>query len=197
MFIYIFLFLIILIVITLMYTTIQLEIHNLKLIIPKSIGEIINEDYKIIINLYLFKRFKYKKIILTKEKFVKIKNKNNFQRLETKFKEKNIKFNLKKIKNIKQLKIDLNKLDLQINLGFTDAANTAIIAGGVSSVIAIFLSKIKNNNKSLFWKVIPVYKDKKILKIILNCTIQLKLINIFYVIYLLAANRKSFNHREF
>ena len=80
MFIYIFLFLIILIVITLMYTTIQLEIHNLKLIIPKSIGEIINEDYKIIINLYLFKRFKYKKIILTKEKFVKIKNKNNFQR---------------------------------------------------------------------------------------------------------------------
>lgn len=191
MFIYIFLLIVILLVIIVKYTTIQIEICNFKLAIPKNMGRIINEDYKIIIKLFLFKKLQYRRFNLTKEKFEKIKNKNNFQRLETKFKEKNIKFNLKKIKNIKQLKIDLNKLDLQMNIGFTDAANTAILVGGVSSIIAIFLGKFTNNNDLLFWKVIPVYKDKKILKMKLNCTIQLKLINIIYSIYLLITNTKT------
>ena len=194
MFIYIFLFFLLLVtilVIIVKYTIIYIEIYNFRVSINNGFSRIIGKDYKIIIKLYLFKKFNYKKFCLTEEKIGKIKNKNNFKKLETKFKEKNIKFNLRKLKNIKQLKLDLNKLELQINLGFTDAANTAIIAGGVSSIIAIFLSKITNNNKSLFWKVIPVYKDRNIFNMTLNCTIQLRLINIFYSIYLLTSNIKK------
>ena len=194
MFIYIFLFfllLVILLFIIVKYTTIQLEIHNFNLNIPKSVGRIINEDYKIIVKLYLFKKFKYSKIILTKDKLEKIKDKNNFKKLETKIMKRNIKFNLKKVEEIKKLKVNLNKLDLQIIFGLKDAAKTAILTGGISSIIAIILSQIAKKNESLFWKVTPLYKEKDIFNIFLNCTIQFNLINIFYLIYSLSHHSKS------
>ena len=194
MFIYIclfFLLLVILLFIIVKYTTIQLEIHNFNLNIPKSVGRIINEDYKIIVKLYLFKKFKYSKIILTKDKLEKIKDKNNFKKLETKIMKRNIKFNLKKVEEIKKLKVNLNKLDLQIIFGLKDAAKTAILTGGISSIIAIILSQIAKKNESLFWKVTPLYKEKDIFNIFLNCTIQFNLINIFYLIYSLSHHSKS------
>lgn len=197
MFIYIclfFLLLVILLFIIVKYTTIQLEIHNCNFNIPKRVGRIINEDYKIIIKLYLFKKFKYKKIILTKDKLEKLKNKNNFKNLETKILKNNIKFNIKKVEVIKKLKVNLNKLDLQIIFGLKDAANTAILAGGVSSIIAIILSKITKNNELLFWKVTPLYKDRDIFKVRLNCKIELELINIIYLLYLIASNTKKINN---
>ena len=180
MFIYIFLLFFLIcfsLVIIIKYTTIEIELNKLEITIPKKNRRTVNQDYKIIINIYLFEKLKVIKLILTKEKLEKKKRKINLKKIEKKIIGKNNKLNFDSIQNIKQLKINLNKLDLKIRIGLNDAACTAILVGGISSIIGLILNRIVKNDESFFWNVIPLYEEK-IINININFKIKVKLINI-------------------
>lgn len=128
--------------------------------------------------------------------------------------EKNIKTimsNEKIKKAIKNIEIRLDKLYLNINIGVEDAVLTSYLIGVISIIISNILphiiniknkttSEIKNKYK---YQVAPLYMNKNLYKINLNCIFDAKLVHIIYVIYLMkrrvdknerTSNRKSYEY---
>ena len=59
------------------------------------------------------------------------------------------------------IKVEIKKIDLEVQIGLRDAANTAILTGGIAGIIGIIWRKPK-------YKIIPIYANKDILKIKLD-----------------------------
>lgn len=177
-FLYFLLVLILVLAIFIVFTTVKIEILNVKFSSKKTNERYLNKDYQITLKLYIFRNINYFKININKPKIKNEKIRNNIKNIQTKvITEKN---NNKKITEIlKSLKIE--KINLQIEIGLEDAALTAISIGTISSAVAILLSKYveKNNN---FWKIVPIYQDRNIINVSLNSIISLRLIHIIYLL---------------
>lgn len=84
-------------------------------------------------------------------------------------------------------RIKVENLRLNIKLGTEDAALTSYIVVIISSIISIFLAKeIEEFSHDKYeYQIVPVYADKNILKLSINCIISIKLVHIIYMIYVL------------
>lgn len=177
----IFLSIIILVTIVVIFTTIQIHIQNIKYSTDKINGTKLNKHYKITIKLYLLEKINYFKIDITKNRAEKQVIKENISKLKTDIiKDKN-NFNLKALKAIKYLKFEIKKINLKINIGLKDAAKLAILVGGISGIIGGFLPKFIEEKAK--WKIIPIYQNRNLINIDLDCIISLKMIHIIYTIY--------------
>ncbi len=147
---------------------IGIEIENLIINTEKPKGEKINKEC----NIYLF-LLVFGKIKLFKKNFKKLKIKNfNFQRkdIDIKFlKNTDFKINYKELlKNI-----DIEQIELYLQIGTENAAITAILVGIISSFIGIILKKPK-------YQITPIYINKNLLKLELNCIISIYLMQYIY-----------------
>lgn len=163
----------------LLFTTIQLQISINK----KQISE-----YQIQVKLYIYEKINYFKLNITPKKIKRKKIQKKINKLKAKIKKNKSNFDIKKLKELKNLKPELKKLNLRLSLGLEDSAQTAICTGTISSIIAILLgivSTIQDNLKEtqVNWKIIPIYQNKNLLNIDFNCIINIKLIHIIYTIY--------------
>ena len=156
-FFYLSLGLLIILTILIVFTTIQIHIENIRLEIPKKNGRNINKKYKITIKLYIFEKISYFKLDITKYKMEK----------------RVIRKNLKMV------------------LGTEDTAQNAIIVGTISSIIAIIMGVLsekkilaigEGKENQINWKIIPLYQNRNLLNIDLNCIISFKLIHIINAI---------------
>lgn len=163
--------LLILFAILIVYTSrIGIEIKNLEIDTEKPNGKKINEQSEIYVYILIFRKIKIlkKDIRKMKKTSFKIKNKNiDFKIL----KKKNIKINYKEL--LQNIDIDIEKLDLYAQIGTQDAALTAILVGIVSSTLGVILKKPK-------YKIVPIYKNRNLIKVKLECIISVYLMQYIY-----------------
>ena len=183
-----------------MNITIQIELQN----VIYSTRNNFNKDYKIIMELYFFEKLNFLKINLTKSKMEKKKIQRNIDKLKQKMVKNQNKFDLRLLIYLKHLKIKVKKIKLNIDIGLEDAATTAICVGGASTMIAIILNNIIQKDDTSFWKVNPIYQNRNLLNVDLDCIFSLKMIHIIYTIYVLkkegdkqngrTSNRRAYAH---
>ncbi len=183
----------ILIILLIEFTTVQIHIQNLRFHTEKIDERNVSPKYKIIVKLYIFNKINYLKINLTKNQLERRFIKKNVNKLKKKIKQDKNKFDQKILSNLKKTELKIKKIDLKIYLGISDAAINAIIVGIVSSSIAVIMGILmdknildfnckckKEENNQIYWKIIPVYQNKNLLNIDLNCIISFKLIHIIH-----------------
>ncbi len=187
---------------------------NIKELFASNIPERQKKHYKIEISLKAFKYIKWIKISLTEEKVKKILEKPlvkiDFKKLEKDFK-------LEDIKVLKKLVPELTNLDLNLELGLENPIITAFSVMGIASTISIILpciiekkdkfkyANISNNNmmrklelssRKYKYNIIPLFQNKNLYKINLNCIIQLKMVHIINVIYIFLKKGRSDNNER-
>ena len=86
--------------------------------------------------------------------------------------------------SLKKSNIQLECIKLKADICTTDAVLTSYLVAVVSSVIAILirLSKAKIDYKNFYYKINPVYINKKILNIRLKCIISINFVHIITTI---------------
>ena len=157
----------------------KLELHISNLKISTIENPKVKAKYKIELGIILFDKIKIFNIDTSKMKV----NKQNLGKVVKKIQEKDENYTNKKIlneviKNLRHMEIEIKELNLKLNLGLEDAAQTAILVGITSSIIAILLkNQMKKSNK---YNVTPLYENKNILKLELDCIIRINLANYIY-----------------
>lgn len=104
----------------------------------------------------------------------------------------------KKIRDeFKKISIVLEKLDLNINVGLEDCIITSYLVGIIAVVISNILphvvaKKLKKAEISERYKyeIVPIYENKNLYKINLNCIITAKMVHIIYIIFLIKKEKK-------
>ena len=139
----------------------EIEIKNLDIDTQREKDEKINKNFKITLYILIFKHIKIFKKNLRK----KIKEQEKVKI------ENNIKTDYKEM--LKNIKIEISKLDFDLIIGTKDAAQTALIVGIVAGMVGNIVKKPQYSIK-------PVYVDKNILKLKLDCIIKINLINYIY-----------------
>jgi len=161
---FLFIFIILLILGLATYTSrIGFKIENLIIDTEMPKGQKINKDNRILVYITIFKKIK---IFEKDRKNIKLDNK----KLDIKL----IKNNDIKIDYREFLKhINIEQIDLNMQLGTEDAALSAILTGIIGAGLGIILKKPK-------YEVIPIFANKNLVKIKLNCIISLNLMQYIY-----------------
>lgn len=187
------LFIIVLIFTMLILSTIKLEIKDFIYDSTRPKSKKISQ-YKIIIRLKLFNKLTWLKIKITKEQIAKAINnklvkKIMLKRME-KFKEnKNIE--VKKLKVLKKLNINIDKLKLYIKLDTPTVTTTTTLTTIIATFISIILARTAstNNMNNYIYKIQPTFYMQNFLKICIDCIISLKMVHIINIIYILKKKR--------
>ena len=131
-----------------------IDIENLIINTQKPKGQKINKESKIYVYLLIFGKIK-----LFKKDAKKMKQPN------VKIENRNIDIDLE-ILNIK-------KININAQIGTQDAALTAILVGILSSILGVILKKPK-------YQINPIYSDKNVLNIKIECIISIYLMQYIY-----------------
>lgn len=159
----------------------EIKIKNLDFMIENINKKHVNDNFIFTLYLKLF-RIPVLKVDVTKATFRKNKVKIEINKMKQNIRQKEKKLDFKMIAQLKKLKINFKSLNFMVNIGTEDAAVTALTTGVLATSIGIALRSILNLNKDNYFKVIPIYQNKNLLKIDFNCMFEIKLINIIYTI---------------
>ena len=133
-------------------------------------GKKINKESKIYVYLLIFRKIKLFKKDVKNMKIPKMKLQD--KDIDVKIL-KNIDLKINYIELLKNIDVDADKIDLYAQIGTQDAALTAILVGFVSAVLGVVLRKPK-------YEIIPIYSNKNLLKIKLDCIISVNLMQYIY-----------------
>lgn len=155
-----------------------------------------NKELNIRISLVLFKKFTWFFINLNKDKLNKIAKKANFNKNMLKKFEQD--FKLSDLKILKELKPKISKLNLNIKFGLEDVIITSYLVIGISVLISNILPFVveKENYNKCKYNVEPIYLNKNLYKISLNCIIEEKMVHIINILFkFLKKGRSDKNER--
>ena len=162
---------------------IGIEIQNLEIDTEKPKGEKINEESKIYVYLLIFRKIKLFKKDVKNMKMPKMEVQNKDIDIKI-LKNKYLKINY--IELLQNIDVDIKKMDLYSQIGTQDAALTAILVGTISSILGVILRKPK-------YQIVPIYSNKNLLKIKLNCIISVYLMQYIYKLIFARAREKKRN----
>lgn len=189
-------FLFILLIIILMIITIKIKIDFEDFKFNSQNKKHLDKNYKVKIIIKIFNFIPIFKLKITNNKIEKaLKNEKvrqviDKQKIDILENKKDI--DLKTLKEIKKIKIEINEMNLNILLGTEDAAKTAFIIPVISTFIALFLSeKVKQYNDKQIFSVNPVYTNQNLLSIEFSGIFQIKLIHIINTICTLNKKKKG------
>lgn len=190
----VFLFVILVIVIAIITIKMKVEVENLQFNSYEK--EHLRINYKVNIKIYIFRRLPIFKIKIDNNKVKRLlKNDKIMDKIKV---EKNKimlnrnDINKKTLKTLKNIKIDIKKLNLDINIGTENAALTAIIIPILSTIIAMSLrKKISKYNQNHVFKITPVYLNQNLINIDFSGIFEVKMIHIINTICMLNKERKS------
>lgn len=154
--------------------------------------EKLNIDYKVFFELLFLNKIKILSIKIDKELVDKLKVKEKVKNIDFKQAKTNMpsKKDLKQI--IKKLQIRIDKLNLKAEIGTIDVILTSAIITILASVIGIVFAKIikKYDKEKYNYEIYPIYQNKNLIKVDLNCIIKVKMVHIISIIYLLVKKRR-------
>lgn len=154
------------------------------------------KNFVIVITFLLFHRVTVFKIKVNNEKIKKLLSSG---RIRKTIKEQELKIiknrkGLDKdiLKGIRDIKIDIEEMDLRVFVGTENASITAFIIPILSTVLATILSKSikKYNNKQIF-SITPVYINENLINIEFSGIFQIKMIHIINTICRVNKKRKG------
>ena len=202
--------LLLLLVILIVLSTLRIEIEDFRADNYKR-NEHIVKEYFIFIRLYLFNKLKWFGIKIDKAKVLKIKKGSLLKYIDNKMgikrgeelntlekliiKKRKELFNKETLKDVKGLKIYISKLNFKLDIGTVSTVLTPFVVVFISSVLSILLTNgIENLEYSKCnYKITPLYMERNIFKIKVNCIINIKIVHIMNIIYFLAKKRRSDN----
>ncbi len=190
---------IILIIIIFSLSKINIEIKNFKF---QSITEKhINKDYEIIIKLIIFKIIPILKINITKTKLEKLKLKEKIKNFDLKVIHDNQQFDKELLSTIKELDINIKRINLYIDLGTENASLTAIIIPIISTIIEIIINRKIEKFENQIFVIKPIYINQNLINIYISGIFEIKMSQIINSIYNLnkekkeiMADRKGYNY---
>lgn len=183
----------------LLLSNIEIEIDKLWFDSSNKKGERL-EDYLFYIRLKFLDKITWLKIKIDSKKITKIKKSKllKSKTLEKISKMKNVKESILKnkkeiinIRNLKDLDIKIEQLNLDMKISVSDYIITSFTTAIIASIISIILAKNINKYEKRKYKyaITPIYEYKPTLKIKLNCIIDIKIVHIMNVIYMLVKKR--------
>lgn len=183
----VFIFVLILIIVLLVFSRIRIEVINFKF--SSQTKRHINKDYKVIIKLCILKKIPILKVNITKTKLKKMKIKEKIKNIDFKIIQNKNKFDKNAIKAIKKSNININKINLNLEIGTENATLTSVIVPAISTILAILLSRKIENPKNQLFIIQPVYINQNLINIVFSGIFEMKMIHIINIIYIL--NRKK------
>ena len=92
-------------------------------------------------------------------------------------------FKLITLEKLKELGYEIKKLDLKLDIGLDNMAATNYVVAIVSGILGIFFNlKVQNPQKSIKYKVFPIYDDLK-LKFEINSILQISGYNAYKFLF--------------
>lgn len=150
------------------------------------------DNFCIKVRLYILNKFKFLEIKLDNKKLKKIYSKQKVEKIDTKKVMRNLpKSNKEKLNLLK--KINLQKLDLNLEIGTVDIMLTTLIIPLLSSFLSCLL--VKAGNRNCKYRIMPIYVEDFMYKIDLNCIFSLKMIHIINIMWLILRKRDDKNGR--
>ena len=193
MFFYVLIFLFILLIEILLLSTLKIEINNLKISTEKYKERFIDEDYKITISLWGLRKIRFFNLEITKEKLenfrIKDKIKINLNKIDLKKIKEKSNIGFKNLRKIRRYTPKIDYIDLVAIIGLDDAILTSYIVVLISSIIGLLLRRPIEESKENRFIITPIYINRNLLNLELNCIFETKLIHIIYIIYIL--NKKG------
>lgn len=189
-------FIFILLIIILMIITIKIKIEFKDLKFSSQNKEHLNKNYKIEIVIYTFNFIPILKFKITNKKIKDALNNEKIKKMinnqKTNIIENRKDIDVKAIKKIKNIKIEIDTIDLNISLGTEDAAMTAFIIPVISTFIALFLShRIKKYNDKQGFLIKPIYINQNLINIEFSGIFKIKMIHIINTICILSKKKKG------
>lgn len=192
--------------ILLLLSTIRIEIKNLKIGNKEVENQTrIKDNYEVKIGVYFLEKIPILWIRLNNKKVRKIYHSKRLEKIDLKKIETTIPFNKQTLQIIKQIKIRILKLNLQVAIGTEDAVLTSYLVAIIASVIGILLPHLINKNSNYYYKVNPLYQNKNEYHIDLDSIICIKIVHIIdSMLFLLkkgrdknerTSNRRSYAYR--
>lgn len=180
-------------VLILLLSSLEIEINSLSYNSEKKDLA----DYLAYMRIKMFNRVTVTKIRIDNKR---MKKKINSKVLDSILKKIDRKEILKKehIRNIKNLDLRIEVLNLYMELCTSDCIFTSFGVTLISSVISILLARNieKYDNKKYMYVIKPKYTEKPSIKIKLNCIINVRIVHIMNVIYLnLIRRRENYDER--
>ena len=167
------------------FSTIRIQIENFEL--SNMENEKKPKNYKIKIALYLFNKIKWIWINLDDKKIQKISQKSKWTEVDIKKY-----FDVKDIKLVKKLSPKISFLNLKVKFGTFDILATTYFVAILSTFIAVLLPYTikKYKKENYYYEILPVYSDKNLYEIKLNCIIEEKMVHIISIVYALIKKRR-------
>ena len=182
----VFLFIILTLIILLVTSKIRVDVEEFKFIskMPKKK----KTNYKLVFKLCILSKIPIVKIPLTKEKITRLKNKGMFKNVGVKEIEKKLNpENLPKI--IKENKVDIKRLKINIEFGTENASLTAIIVPIISTIISFVIRLKVKEYKNQSFNIKPLFINQNLVNIEFSGIFEIKMIHIINIIYIL--NKKK------
>lgn len=181
----------ILLITLIILSTISIRIEEFKASNYNECGKL-NVDYKIFFELLFLNKLKILSIKIDKQLADKLNVKQRMKNIDFKQVKTDIP-SKKELKELfKRLKIRIDKLNLKLEIGTIDVILTSAIIAILASVIGIILANVikKYEKEKYNYKIYPIYQNKNLIKLNLNCIIKVKMVHIIYIIYLLVMKRR-------
>ena len=183
MFFLIFLFVIIFALLVVVFTQIKIEVQEFKV---SNIDKIkLEYDYSVYIKLYAFGILKYFQAKIDKDK---MKNSKMFKNLD--IKKINNPFEKSKI-SIQNIKPKIERINLNVKVGSESVILTSVAVLLISTAVSYLLKYTveKFDSKKQKFKIEPIYLNKNLVDLKINCIIKLKMVHIINVIYIVLKKR--------
>lgn len=167
------------------FSTIRIQVENFEASNIENMKK--PKNYKIKIALYLFNKIKWIWISLDNKKIQKISQKSKWNEVDIK---KYV--DVKDIKLVKKLSPKISFLNLKVKLGTFDIVATTYLVAILSTFIAVLLPYTikKYKKENYYYEILPVYSDKNLYEIKLNCIIEEKMVHIISIVYALLKKRR-------
>lgn len=172
--------LIITLILTLIFiSTIRIKLENMNISnIQKN-----KSVYKINISFYLLNKIKWLAFNIGENKIKKITKKIQLKNIDMAKLEKYLRPS--DIKELAKINPKISYLKLELNLGLEDVVFTSYIVAIISTMLSIILPYVtkEKDRKNLYYKILPIYNNKNQYHINLDVIFEVKLINVFKVVY--------------
>ena len=161
-------------------STLHIQIKNLSISNMQTKN---NTKYAIIFSIYFANKIKYIWFNLNSKRAKKIYSKVQLEKIDLK-KFKKV-FKLSDLKELTKLHLKISDLNLEMNIGTKSPLVTSFLVVTISNAISLLLPHLVNNLKDnrYFYNIKPLYYNKELYKINLDCIIEIKMVNIINVIY--------------